>query len=329
MKVVHLHRKPQEGYHSIENIYAAIREELKNEVNIHKIEMPFYCKTQIGKIMNMIYVLFLKGDVFHITGDIHYVSFFLPKGKTIISAHSVEGGRPKYSGWRKKMFRYLYFKKPNKKSKYWSAVSEYTKRELIDLLSVSKEKIKVIYNPLLNVFKENIKKIPKEKPVLLQVGTHERKNIPILIEAIKEIECTLHLIGELNIDLKNKLEDNKIDYKVTLKASPEEMNSIYSQSDVVLIISSEESFGMPIIEAQAKGIPVVTSKKSAMPEIGGRGVAYVNEKDKESINKTISKILQNDTFRNELIGLGKKNAERFSLNEISKQYLKLYQEINE
>ncbi len=327
MKIIHLHRRPQEGYHSIENIYEAVRKELSSEVAIETVVMPFYCSSHLGKILNMIYVFFLRADVFHVTGDIHYVAMFLPKRKTIISCHSVEGGRPEYEGRAKKMFKWLYFVMPNKHCKFWTAVSDHTKKELLDYLGCSENKVKVVHNPVLNFFSEKKTKKKTEIPVLLQVGTHKRKNIGKLIDAISGLECELWIVGEPPKDIVAKLEMKKINHKVIPTATAEEMNVCYNKADVVVMVSLEESFGMPIVEAQSVGVPVVVSDVSAMPEIGGQGVCYVNPGEAESIKEGIVKVLENEGFRKELVEKGFGNVKRFDLEFISKQYLEIYRAV--
>lgn len=101
IKVIHFHRKPRKDFHSIENIYREIRTELKDKILFKVVQMPFYCSSHLGKVLNMIYAAFFRADVLHITGGIHYIAALLPKRKTIISVHSVEGGRPRMKGLKK------------------------------------------------------------------------------------------------------------------------------------------------------------------------------------------------------------------------------------
>jgi glycosyltransferase involved in cell wall biosynthesis len=84
---------------------------------------------------------------------------------------------------------------------------------------------------------------------------------------------------------------------------------------------------MPIIEANSIGRPVVTSNRSPMTEVSGGAAVLVNPDDVISIRDGIKKILENSEFRDQLIQLGLKNAQRFSISVVAKQYEKIYREL--
>ena len=103
----------------------------------------------------------------------------------------------------------------------------------------------------------------------------------------------------------------------------EDMPALYSAADMFAFPTLYEGFGIPVIEAQRCGTPVLTSNVSALPEVGGDGAAYVDPYDVKDITQGMKELLQNKERRHNLIELGSINAERFSweasarkLNEI-------------
>jgi glycosyltransferase involved in cell wall biosynthesis len=106
------------------------------------------------------------------------------------------------------------------------------------------------------------------------------------------------------------------------------MHNKYLNSDILVFASTYEGFGMPIIEAQACGVAVVTSNLSSMPEVGGKESAvYVDPYDVLSIRNGVLKLMQEVSFREQVIARGFENVKRFDPATISNMYLELYRTI--
>ena len=82
---------------------------------------------------------------------------------------------------------------------------------------------------------------------------------------------------------------------------------------------------MPIIEAQATGRPVISSRRGAIPEIAGDSVCYVDPEDVEDISRGIRLLIENHDYREKLIFLGIQNIKRFEPDMIVKEYQKIYE----
>jgi glycosyltransferase involved in cell wall biosynthesis len=106
-----------------------------------------------------------------------------------------------------------------------------------------------------------------------------------------------------------------------------DMPAIINQCKVFLYPSLRESFGIPILEGMACGVPVVTSNTSSMPEIAEDAAAIVNPNSPEEIKEALKKIIQNVNYRNELIRKGMNRAKQFTWENMAKEYLKLYTEV--
>jgi len=101
----------------------------------------------------------------------------------------------------------------------------------------------------------------------------------------------------------------------------------YEDADIIALASTYEGFGMPILEGQAVGRPVISSNLFSMPEVAGNAACLVDPFDVNSIRAGIIKIIQNDEYRNRLVRDGFENVKRFDPDHIAFQYLDLYQEV--
>ena len=107
---------------------------------------------------------------------------------------------------------------------------------------------------------------------------------------------------------------------------------IYQLSELFLFPSLREGFGIPIIEAMACGVPVITSNTSSMPEVAGNAAHLIDPNEPEEICRGMLKIVFNENYRKELIQKGLERSTAFSWNSMAfkvlEQYKELYKEIN-
>ena len=101
----------------------------------------------------------------------------------------------------------------------------------------------------------------------------------------------------------------------------------YKNADIISFISTYEGFGLPILEAQSIGRPVITSNISSMPEVAGDGALFADPYDVASIRKGILNLINNETLREDLILKGLNNILRFQPKLIAEQYAELYRNI--
>lgn len=105
------------------------------------------------------------------------------------------------------------------------------------------------------------------------------------------------------------------------------MMDMYIEADVMLFPSTYEGFGLPIIEAQATGRVVITSQLEPMLSVAGNAACFVDPYSVDSIRSGIQKIIESESYRNELIQKGFRNIERFQLEKVKKQYSDLYKQL--
>jgi len=326
MIVTYYQRFPSEGYYSIEKIFREIQRALPNDIGYKVAISKYESRGVLKRILNCIDAIFRQGDINHITGDIHYVSLFLKKKRTIITIHDC-GTLKRLRGLKKWIFYVFWYWLPEKRCKYITVVSEATKKELLKYLRCDEHKIRVIPNPIPKNYKYVPLNFNAKKPTILQVGTKPNKNLERVAEAINGISCELIIIGKLMKYQIRLLEKNNIQYTSYENVADEDLIKFYIKSDIVVFASTYEGFGMPIIEAQAIGRPVITSNISSMPEVAGNGACLVDPYNIDSIRNALIKIIKDDDYRNNLISNGLKNVERFRLEYIVNQYVELYKDV--
>lgn len=136
----------------------------------------------------------------------------------------------------------------------------------------------------------------------------------------EELERLLHEIGDKPLIEKIILTG----YVVNT-----DLPSIYSQSDLFLYPSLRESFGIPMLEAMACGVPVITSNTSSMPEVAGNAAFIINPFKPEEISSAMKKMTTDTSLRHTLISRGIERAKQFSWMRMAEEVLKLYYEITE
>jgi len=107
-----------------------------------------------------------------------------------------------------------------------------------------------------------------------------------------------------------------------------DLPALYSQSDIFLYPSLRESFGLPVLEAMACGIPVITSTTSSMPEVAGDAALLVDPYNTHELTEAMHKLLNDKALRNELIHKGKQRAAEFSWGAMANKVLEIYKEID-
>lgn len=329
MQVVHFNRKrrPNANY-SIEGLYKNIREELADRIKIETVECPFESNGFFRRLYNAIFAAFKQKDVNHVTGDVNYLNLLFRKQKNIITILDC-GLLERLTGIKQLIAKLIWFSIPIARAKYVVAISQATKDEILKYVKCDPDKIKVIHVSISPVFHRVEKEFNKEKPVILHIGTAPNKNLSGHIKALAGINCKLVIIGKFNNNYIKELKENNIDYENFVDLTDEEVFEQYKTCDIVLFASTYEGFGMPIVEANTVGRPVVTSNLLSMPEVADDAALIVNPYSIDEIRAAILKIINDDGYRNELIKLGFENAKKYRLDVVSEKYFDLYKEINE
>jgi alpha-1,3-rhamnosyl/mannosyltransferase len=243
--------------------------------------------------------------------------------------------------------RYLdrYFYSGLNRVTHFIAISESVKREMVDHLSLQQDKITVIplgvedcFTPISvdQLYPVMRKYGLKPKSYILYVGTLEpRKNILNLLRAYSllplslRVTCPLVLAGEkgwLMEKLDKEIERLNIQRTVikTGYVSREDLPFLYSGSTIFVYPSLYEGFGLPLLEAMACGVPVVTSSVSSLPEVVGDAGVLVHPEDIEKMAKEIQDLLNNSIRRQILGAMGLKRSKCFTWEKCAAKTLEVY-----
>ena len=240
--------------------------------------------------------------------------------------------------WWRLQYRYLC-----RRANRFLAVSEFTKQEMSEILQIPAEKIGVVYCACGEQFKvvqdkEKLAAVRSkynlpERYVLFVGNFNPRKNLERLMQALdrlkeaEQIEQDLVIAGEQGWKFDKGKALSGIKHKRNIHfcgfVADEDMSALYAAADLFVFPTLYEGFGIPVLEAQSCGVPVLTSSCSSLPEVAGAGAVYVEPYDVESIAEGMWQVLTNEQLAADLVSKGLENVKRFSwersaerLNEI-------------
>jgi glycosyltransferase involved in cell wall biosynthesis len=319
-------RKSNPLFFSIENVFSLLIGIFERNFIVQKQYLPNYTSSLTQILRNLLAAGKKNADIFHVTGDVHYMVLALPGKKTLLTIHDSVFIRNSV-GLKRTVFTWLFLKLPVRSCRYISTISEKSKEEIIQYTGCNPDKITVIPNPV----RQNIQYIEKEMdralPVLLFIGSTSNKNLTRVIGALKGITCHLEIIGLVPADQLQLLKENKIHFTNFDNVSDEEMARRYMACDIVLFPSEYEGFGLPIVEGQKAGRPVITSNISPMKEVAGGAACLVDPLDIDSIRSGILRVIKDESYRAELLKKGFENVRQYSPEQVAAQYIKLYKKI--
>jgi glycosyltransferase involved in cell wall biosynthesis len=323
IKVVFFFRKPFTDYFSIEELFGSIQSALPKTIDFENVYMKWPSKGLWLRFLNAWEAISKQAEINHITGDVHYIAAFLSKRKTILTIHDLEVLK-RLKGVSRAVIKFFWFTMPAWRVKYITVISEYTKSELLKAVSIPSNKVIVIHNSVNPAIQWSPRPFNKTRPNILHIGTGHNKNLERLIEALDGLDIQLTIIGHLRGNQKELLNKHSIAFQNLFNLPYTEVVNQYKNADIVAFVSLYEGFGLPIIEANAIGRPVISSITTSMPEVAGDGALLVDPENKQQIRSAIVKLIEDDSFREDLILKGKKNVERFQPAYIAQKYADLY-----
>jgi glycosyltransferase involved in cell wall biosynthesis len=224
-------------------------------------------------------------------------------------------------------------------------VSEHTKHDFVHLYGADPERCTVIYQDVPPCFRPLEDRSPVEavkakfglnKPYILFVGRVElRKNVPRLIEAFRRLQqeegerWLLVLAGPKDPDAQDPHRElpnvgRHGDAVVTGFVSDEDLVALYNGAEVLCFPSLYEGFGRPVLEAMRCGTPVITSRVSSLPEVGGDAPQYVNPYVAGEIAVALAEVLTVEELSGHMGIQGTKQASMFSAPTATQQYVAAY-----
>jgi len=226
---------------------------------------------------------------------------------------------------------------------HFFADSENTKKDMLRVYKIDPDRISVVYIPIdLEIFhpyssedQVRIKaKYDLPQKFFLFVGSLEpRKNLRTILDALKACKGSESLVvigadGWKNSDLKLAIENNKGRIRIIGFVQQEELPIFYSAAAGTLYPSLYEGFGLPVVESMACGTPVITSKKSSIPEVAGDACILLNNpQDPTSIREAMCTVAEDENLRYKLIEEGLKRSQKFSPENCARTAIETYSKI--
>ncbi len=293
-------------------------------------------------------------DIFH--GLSHELPFGIKKSgaKSVVTIHDLIFRRypSQYSVWD----RYAH----DIKCRYACenadkiiAISESTKRDIIDFYKIKAEKIQVVYQTCNFIFENNLKenidgvflnnlileKINTAEKIILYVGSIiERKNLFNLVKAIELLPKTLenavlYIVGggknAYRAMIETYIAERNLDKKIVFlkNINDAELAILYKKADIFVYPSLYEGFGIPVIEALFSGTPVITSTQLALTEAAGENSCCIDVSNPQIIAESIANILNDNELATKMRTQGLLHAQRFLPEKLSADLMKVYRNL--
>lgn len=284
-----------------------------------------------------------NADIFHgLSGELP-LKWDKKPIKKIVTIHDLIFVRyPQYYSFFDRKIHLWKFKKAANTADKIIAISEQTKRDIIQYLKVPESKIEVIYQGCHKAFKEQQSeefiqqtkhKFNLPERFILNVGTIEdRKNLLNIVKAIKDTEIPLVVVGKktkYHQEIANFIQKNKMEKQVHFLegVSMDELAVIYKSADIFVYPSFFEGFGIPVIESLFSKTVTITSNTSCLPEAGGPDSVYINPENHLDIQSKIKFLWDSESERKRRSDKGFEFVQKFNDEPIAHQLMNLYQKI--
>lgn len=229
-----------------------------------------------------------------------------------------------------------------------------SKKDIEKIVAIQATHVSVAYLAADEMFKqislsterknELLKKYNLPEKFALYVGDVTwNKNVPLLLEAIKDTDIHLVMVGKSiasdNVDTTNawnkslatvqKLAaENKSVQRLGFLPT-EDLIALYNLATVFVFPSVYEGFGLPVIEAMQTGCPVITTKGGSLTEVAGEAAYYFDGKSTEDLADAITKVINSESLRKELTKKGLEQAKKFSWQKTAEQTIAVYKNVLE
>ena len=195
-------------------------------------------------------------------------------------------------------------------------VSAFTRDQVIALLGVEASRVKVVHH---GVRQLDLPSLDREKVILSVGAIQKRKNTARLVEAFETVPGDWRLVlagsdgyGAAEIRARIAASPAFGRIGVTGYLTPAELASWYARASIFAFPSLDEGFGMPVLEAMAAGVPVVTSARSALPEVVGDAAFLVDPLSSECLAEALERLTQDEELRGDLTRRGHIRAAGFT-----------------
>jgi glycosyltransferase involved in cell wall biosynthesis len=289
-RIALLIRKPLPGFHSFERLFEDLVLRLPPEIDARLIHCRHHSRRLFPRLGNILQAARLNGfDLYHITGDVHYLALGLIGRPVLLTIHDLAPLRNK-KGLTRWIFKQLWYILPGRIARNVTTVSHAVRNELIHENLIPAHKITVVPNQVRPEFTPG----PREwhnPPTILMVGTRPQKNIIRMCQALEGLPVKIRIIGTPTESQNTLLNELNLNWSASGDIPDEQIVEEYRNCDLLAFCSTYEGFGLPILEAQATGRPILTSDIPVLREVAGDSALYANPLSVPSIRSAFQQIL--------------------------------------
>lgn len=208
------------------------------------------------------------------------------------------------------------------------AVSAFTASQVVEHLKADPSKVHVVHHGV----RELAYPPRKRENVILNVGAVQvRKNVERIVEAFEALEGDWRLVlagsaGYGSDKILSRIARSRKRDRITVAGyvTPDQLAELYARASVFAFPSLDEGFGMPVLEAMAAGVPVITSNRSALPEVAGDSAILVSPDDTPSLVDALRQLTGDQELRNEWAKRGKAHVAGFTWERAAAETWKVY-----
>jgi glycosyltransferase involved in cell wall biosynthesis len=283
--------------------------------------------------------------------DLFHAQFIVPpflKCKTVTTIPDIAYEHyPQFFPAHQRAWLKVLVRESAKRADHIITVSEYSKRDLVQTYGIREEKITVTYEGAGGEFvpldrgkaKETLtRKYRIDGDFILYLGRLQaRKNLMRLVDAYARTRKAgfphkLVLAGQqdsLFQPVLSRIRELKLENDVLLPGyvAGEDVPAFYNAAEVFVYPSLYEGFGLPLMEAMACGVPVITSRGSSLDEVAGDAAVLVDPLDELSISEALQKVLADPELRRRLGQAGLKRSRQFSFENAARQTIAVYERV--
>jgi glycosyltransferase involved in cell wall biosynthesis len=320
-------RSPKEGGFSIERVFQRLAGAYPDDVQAEIVHLPAAGASPLAIVRNGLFAMQHQGQINHIPGSVHYLAMFLQPTRTVLTVLDCLVLQYR-TGFRRFLIWLLWYWLPVRRVSAVTTISHASMRELAQHVPFPLAKGAVVHCPRMINRTDAPPVFSRPGPAtVLMIGTTVNKNIERSIAALAGLPVKVLLVGELNDTHKYAAGSLGVCVENKKGLSDEDVVNAYRSADLLLFASTAEGFGLPILEAQAMGRPVVTSNCSSMPEVGGEAAVYVDPSTVSDIRRGVEAVLRHPDMRERLIQEGYRNIERFHPSKIAEDYAMVYRRL--
>jgi glycosyltransferase involved in cell wall biosynthesis len=325
-RLVMFERRPTPHVFSIEQVFDVVRSELPGRFDVHVAVSSWRSTGVFPRIRSVVEARGRQGDVNHVVGDVSYLALSLDPARTIVTIHDCEF-MVRASAPKRAIYGWVWLRLPVWRARIVTVPTDDVRRDLERYQRFDPRKVRVIPDPVAPVFSPTERPFRAERPVILQVGTRSNKNLERVADALEGVPCHLVVLGPMSRAQRDLLERRRVSFESLLDLTQHEVADRYRDCDLVVFASTKEGFGLPVVEAQASGRPVVTSDRAPLTDVAGGAACLVDPLDVASIRAGIRRVIDDATYRERLVRDGLRNVTRFSAGSVAQRYTAIYDEI--